>query len=84
MYSEYIIDIEVLCNKASLTKEQREAVMEFAIAACDDPHVQHEGKQLHLAFKEFKRKGLFEDFKKCIRTPKSWNTDFDGENGIPN
>lgn len=82
MYNEYITDIEILCNKASLTEEQREAVMAFARETCDNPDIMPKGKLLISAVREFKMQGLLQKFMDCIKTPKSWDTDFDGENGI--
>lgn len=83
MFNEYINDIEILCNKASLTEEQTEAVRSFAKDASDNPTLKPKGKLLVSAIREFKMQGLLPKFIDCIKTPKSWNTDFDGENGIP-
>ena len=85
MYSEYRTDIELLCLKACLTEIEKEAVVSFALANCDKLQAKAEkNKLLQSAFRKMKNNNLFSKFMKCVKAPKSWNTDFDGENGIPN
>lgn len=85
MYSEYRTDIELLCQKADLTESEKEAVVSFALANCDKLQAKaEEDEALQKAFRKMINNNLYGKFKECIKTPKSWDTDFDGENGIPN
>lgn len=85
MYSEYITDIEVLCKNAGLTKKEHDAVLSFARDNSDKLQTSAKGNDLLVsAFNKFRKNNLYVNFLDYIRTPKSWNTDFDGENGIPN
>lgn len=84
VYSEYLTDIEVLCTNAGLTEGERDAVLSFARDNCDKLQTQAKGNVLLVsAFKKFRESNLYLNFLNYIKTPKSWNPDFDGENGIP-
>lgn len=80
MYSKYMTDINELCRKTDMTDEERETLVSFARTNCDA----FPNPLLKSALKKLKDNDLFESFLNCIITPKSCNTDFDGENGIPN
>lgn len=83
MYGEYLTDIEVLCTKAALTNEERDAVLSFAKENCDKIQVTIKEELLKSAFQKMGNNSLLLKFLEYFLTPKSWNTDFDGENGIP-
>lgn len=80
MYSEYIIDIYKLCRSADMTKEETDFVVSFATTNCDA----FPNPLFKSALQKLKGKDLLDSFLNCMITPKSCNTDFDGENGIPN
>lgn len=82
MFSDFLIDFYVICNKSGIQGEELERLKSFTIANCDKPTAKADA-EITQTFRKLKNAGLFSEYRKILSTPKSWDTDFDGENGIP-
>lgn len=83
MFSEYLTDIGVLCNKAGMTTEESDALYRFAKSVADNSLMNENKEILGSIYSKIVQCGLGNDLLKSIMTPKSWDMDFDGENGMP-
>lgn len=84
MYSEYLTDLYVLMSKASLSEEEYIALVNFSRDNCDRFTNEPINNTVKSAFRKLKNCGVFPDYTRIMKAPKSWNLDFDGENGNRN
>lgn len=80
---DFLTDIGLLCRRAGLSPDEGEALSHFSSVIADKSLIMGDKETIDAIYNKIIDCNLGNEFLKYIMTPKSWNMDFDGENGIP-